>query len=94
MTEPLVGIIMGSTSDWETMRHAAATLDQLGVAARAQDRLRAPHAQAALRLCSFGEGARPQGRDRRRRGSGPFAGHDGVDDLAPGARRSDREPRR
>jgi 5-(carboxyamino)imidazole ribonucleotide mutase len=31
MTEPLVGIIMGSTSDWETMRHAADTLDQLGV---------------------------------------------------------------
>jgi 5-(carboxyamino)imidazole ribonucleotide mutase len=27
-----VGIIMGSTSDWETMRHAAATLDALGVA--------------------------------------------------------------
>jgi 5-(carboxyamino)imidazole ribonucleotide mutase len=32
MTEPLVGIIMGSSSDWETMRHAAATLDELGVA--------------------------------------------------------------
>lgn len=31
MAEPLVGIIMGSSSDWETMRHAAATLDQLGV---------------------------------------------------------------
>jgi 5-(carboxyamino)imidazole ribonucleotide mutase len=31
MTEPLVGIIMGSSSDWETMRHAADTLDQLGV---------------------------------------------------------------
>lgn len=28
----LVGIIMGSTSDWETMRHAAETLDTLGVA--------------------------------------------------------------
>jgi 5-(carboxyamino)imidazole ribonucleotide mutase len=28
----LVGIIMGSTSDWETMRHAAETLDALGVA--------------------------------------------------------------
>lgn len=26
-----VGIIMGSTSDWETMRHAAETLDALGV---------------------------------------------------------------
>jgi 5-(carboxyamino)imidazole ribonucleotide mutase len=31
MTEPLVGIIMGSSSDWETMRHAADVLDQLGV---------------------------------------------------------------
>lgn len=29
---PLVGIIMGSTSDWETMRSAAETLDKLGVA--------------------------------------------------------------
>jgi 5-(carboxyamino)imidazole ribonucleotide mutase len=28
---PLVGIIMGSTSDWETLRHAAETLEQLGV---------------------------------------------------------------
>jgi 5-(carboxyamino)imidazole ribonucleotide mutase len=28
----LVGIIMGSTSDWETMEHAAATLTLLGVA--------------------------------------------------------------
>jgi 5-(carboxyamino)imidazole ribonucleotide mutase len=28
---PLVGIIMGSRSDWETLRHAAETLDQLGV---------------------------------------------------------------
>ena len=31
MAKPLVGIIMGSTSDWETMQHAAATLEQLGV---------------------------------------------------------------
>ncbi len=28
---PLVGIIMGSRSDWETMEHAAATLESLGV---------------------------------------------------------------
>jgi 5-(carboxyamino)imidazole ribonucleotide mutase len=28
---PLVGIIMGSTSDWETLRHAAETLEKLGV---------------------------------------------------------------
>ena len=32
MAQPLVGIIMGSSSDWETMRHAAETLDKLGVA--------------------------------------------------------------
>jgi 5-(carboxyamino)imidazole ribonucleotide mutase len=31
MTKPLVGIIMGSVSDWETMKHAAQTLDTLGV---------------------------------------------------------------
>jgi 5-(carboxyamino)imidazole ribonucleotide mutase len=29
---PLVGIIMGSKSDWETMHHAADMLDRLGVA--------------------------------------------------------------
>jgi 5-(carboxyamino)imidazole ribonucleotide mutase len=28
---PLVGVIMGSRSDWETMRHAADTLDELGI---------------------------------------------------------------
>jgi len=28
---PLVGVIMGSTSDWETMEHAAKTLQELGV---------------------------------------------------------------
>ena len=31
MTDPLIGIIMGSTSDWDTMRHASETLDSLGV---------------------------------------------------------------
>jgi 5-(carboxyamino)imidazole ribonucleotide mutase len=30
-SQPLVGIIMGSTSDWETMRHAAEILDALAV---------------------------------------------------------------
>ncbi len=31
MTNPLVGLIMGSKSDWETMEHAASTLRELGV---------------------------------------------------------------
>lgn len=30
-TRPLVGVIMGSTSDWETMQHAAAILTQFEV---------------------------------------------------------------
>ena len=30
-TQPLVGIIMGSQSDWETMRHAAETLEALEI---------------------------------------------------------------
>lgn len=29
--KPLVGILMGSKSDWETMEHASKTLDELGV---------------------------------------------------------------
>lgn len=29
--DPVVGVIMGSKSDWETMRHAVETLDALGV---------------------------------------------------------------
>ena len=28
---PLVGVVMGSRSDWETMQHAVARLEQLGV---------------------------------------------------------------
>ena len=31
MADPLVGLIMGSKSDWDTMQHAAQILDALGV---------------------------------------------------------------
>jgi 5-(carboxyamino)imidazole ribonucleotide mutase len=31
MASPLVGVIMGSRTDWETMRHTVETLDALGV---------------------------------------------------------------
>ncbi|HZF97694.1 MAG TPA: AIR carboxylase family protein, partial [Pseudoxanthomonas sp.] len=30
-SSPLVGIVMGSRSDWETMQHSAQKLDALGV---------------------------------------------------------------
>ena len=31
MTEPLVGVVMGSASDWETMQHCARQLEAFGV---------------------------------------------------------------
>jgi 5-(carboxyamino)imidazole ribonucleotide mutase len=34
--EPLVGVVMGSESDWDTMKHAAAQLDAFGVAYEAR----------------------------------------------------------
>jgi 5-(carboxyamino)imidazole ribonucleotide mutase len=34
--KPVVGLIMGSTSDWPTMRHAAEVLEKLGVAYEAR----------------------------------------------------------
>lgn len=36
MANPMVGLIMGSKSDWETMEHAASTLRDLGVAFEAE----------------------------------------------------------
>ncbi len=36
MNAAVVGIIMGSRSDWETLRHAAETLDSLGIAHEVQ----------------------------------------------------------
>jgi hypothetical protein len=54
---PLVGIIMGSRSDWETMRHAAEMLDALGVPH--ETRSSPPTARpTALRLCQGRGGAR------------------------------------
>ena len=58
MTAPLVGIIMGSTSDWETMRHAAETLDALGVAH--ETRVVSAH-RTPDRLYDYAKGAAARG---------------------------------
>ena len=55
---PLIGIIMGSRSDWETMRHAAEILDQLGVAYEA--RVVSAHRTPDL-LFEYCAGARDRG---------------------------------
>ena len=57
-TPPPIAIIMGSQSDWPTMRHAAEILDLLGVAydARIVSAHRTPD-----RLVSFAKGAKAEG---------------------------------
>lgn len=48
MASPLIGIVMGSTSDWETMKSAAKVLEEFGVPfdAKAMSAHRTPHAVA------------------------------------------------
>jgi 5-(carboxyamino)imidazole ribonucleotide mutase len=48
MANPLIGIVMGSTSDWETMKAAAKMLEDFGVSyeAKAMSAHRTPHAVA------------------------------------------------
>ncbi|CAA7627175.1 5-(carboxyamino)imidazole ribonucleotide mutase [Magnetospirillum sp. UT-4] len=55
---PLVGIIMGSQSDWETMRHAASVLAELGVAY--ETRVVSAH-RTPKRLYDYATGARARG---------------------------------
>lgn len=55
-----VGIIMGSASDWETMRHAAEVLDALGVAheVRVVSAHRTPRRMVAYAEAAAGRGLR------------------------------------
>jgi len=55
---PEVGIIMGSQSDWPTMRHAAETLEKLGVAHEV--RIVSAH-RTPRRLYDYAAGARERG---------------------------------
>ncbi len=57
-TTALVGIIMGSQSDWETMRHAAETLEALGVPF--ETRIVSAH-RTPKRLVAYAEEARDRG---------------------------------
>ncbi|MEN8373910.1 MAG: 5-(carboxyamino)imidazole ribonucleotide mutase [Gemmatimonadota bacterium] len=54
----LVGVIMGSTSDWDTLSHAAATLEELGVSH--ETRVVSAHRTPDL-LFSYAESAEERG---------------------------------
>jgi len=58
MPGPLVGIIMGSRSDWETMRHASEMLDRLGV--KHETKVVSAH-RTPKRLYDYAHGARDRG---------------------------------
>ena len=58
MADPLIGIIMGSRSDWETMRHAADMLDALGVAH--ETKVVSAH-RTPKRLYDYAHGAKARG---------------------------------
>ena len=58
MAGPQVGIIMGSKSDWDTMRHAAEMLDQLAVAY--ETKVVSAH-RTPKRLYDYAHGARERG---------------------------------
>jgi 5-(carboxyamino)imidazole ribonucleotide mutase len=55
---PIVGIVMGSQSDWETMRHGAELLETLGVAVEA--RIVSAH-RTPTRLYDYARKARERG---------------------------------
>ena len=55
---PLVGLIMGSQSDWATMKHAADTLDALGVPFEA--RIVSAH-RTPERMAAYAGGAQKRG---------------------------------
>ncbi len=56
--KPVVGIIMGSQSDWPTMKHAAHILDELGVTY--ETRIVSAH-RTPERLYAYAKGARGKG---------------------------------
>ncbi len=58
MTEPLVGIVMGSQSDWPTMREASEILATLGIAHEAK--IVSAH-RTPDRMFAYAEAAAPRG---------------------------------
>jgi len=74
-SKPSVGIIMGSASDWEIMRHCSETLQKLGI----------PHEQRVIsahrtpdRLIAYVKGARERGLKVLVAGAGLAAGLPGI----------------
>ena len=85
----VIGIVMGSTSDWETMKAAAKVLEEFGVPyeAKAMSAHRTPHAVAEW--ASNAPEERHEGDHRRGRRRGAPRGRGRRAHHAAGARRAD-----
>ena len=95
MSKPLVAVIMGSKSDWETMRHAVEMLERFGVPHEKHDRLGASHAASGWR--SSRKRPRARGIEVIIAGAGGAAHLPGMvaaHTRAAGARRARAESRR
>ena len=73
MAEPLVGVVMGSASDWSTMQAAVAVLERFERRPRGARRQRPPDARRDVRVRRGGGRSRAAGDHRRRRRRGPPA---------------------
>jgi 5-(carboxyamino)imidazole ribonucleotide mutase len=87
VTSPLIGVVMGSSSDWDTMQHAVHILQQFGVAheARVVSAHRMPDDMFA-----YAEAAEPRGLRAIIAGAGGAAParHAGGQDRGAGAGRA------
>ena len=85
---PLVGVVMGSDSDWDMMKHAAAQLDAFGIAYEAARAVGAPDARRDVRVRRRRGAARAARDHRRRRRRRASARHARGEDDGAGARRA------
>jgi 5-(carboxyamino)imidazole ribonucleotide mutase len=80
---PLVGVIMGSQSDWATMQHATSLLEELGVSY--ETKIVSAHRTPA-RLCAYARSAKQRGLKVIIAGAGtsalPFGSHGALDTIA------------
>ena len=85
---PLVGVVMGSDSDWEVMRHAVGAARRVRHPLRAARPVGAPDARRHVRIRRGCGAARPARDHRRRRRRGPPARHARREDDGAGAGRA------
>ena len=98
VVQPVVGIVMGSSSDFEVMNQAAGVLERFARRVRDPRGVRAPHARGDARVRLECEAAGSQGPDRRCGWRRSPAGHarrhdDAASDRRARRPRSSRRPR-